>query len=361
MLVLATVGPLSLAAAQTQTGAPALPPTGVDYSGIDEFYKVAAILSTDAEPTDAQWNALLSTPGYRFVAQQFRNEKAQLQLALKPSKKAARDSVLSRQSDQALALRHLMRAVEQRDAVLATRAALQASIADSIQLAVRAAAHFLPKGAVETRPVPFIAFAVFGDDGYAVDGGVLLDPLFVKEEGLVPLISHEFHHAFTAGLERSIRPGVGAPPYDVALASSLRALRNEGIADQIDKPHPLPPTNGALAWYVPRYNDVYARTPAILHAVDSLLAVVRDDSTKAQAAGQQARTLLWSNSHPNGAYMAREIVETFGVDSLMPGIYNFVAFLRAYASAEAKRGNPPPFSAQALEKLNDIERRYIRP
>ena len=111
ILVLATIAPLSLAAAQTQTGAPALPPTGVDYSGIDEFYRVAAILSTDAEPTDAQWNALLSTPGYRLVAQQFRNEKAQLQLALKPSKKAARDSVLSRQSDQALALRHLMRAV----------------------------------------------------------------------------------------------------------------------------------------------------------------------------------------------------------------------------------------------------------
>jgi len=359
MLVLAAAAPLSLAAAQTQTGAPALPPTGVDYSGIDEFYKVAAILTADAEPTDAQWNALLSTPGYRFVAQQSRNVKAQL--ALKPSRKAARDSVLSRQSDQALAVRHLIRAVDQRDAVLATRAALQTTMADSVRLAIRSAARFLPKGAVETRPAPFIAFAVFGDDGYAVDGGVLLDPLFVKEEGLVPLISHEFHHAFLATLERGIKPGAGAPPYDVALASSLRALRNEGIADQIDKPHPLPPTNGALAWYAPRYNDVYARTPDILHAIDSLLAVVHDDSTKARAAGQQARTLLWSNSHPNGAYMAREIVETFGVDSLMPGIYDFVAFIRAYASAEAKRGNPPPFSSKALEKLSDIERRYIRP
>jgi hypothetical protein len=58
--------------------------------------------------------------------------------------------------------------------------------------------------------------------------------------------------------------------------------------------------------------------------------------------------------------MARTIVETFGVDSLMPGIYNFVAFARMYASAELKRGHAPPFSPKAMAMLDDMEKRYIR-
>jgi hypothetical protein len=349
--------------AQVQSGAalPPLPATGVDYSAIDQFYVVADILRRDEDPSDAQWQAFLATPGYRLLWQQNRNIRQQLAVAFKPSRKATRDSLLATPSDASLGIAHLVRAYEKRGAVLQTRAALERSLADSIALGVRAAAKYLPKGTVESRPTPFIGFAIFGDDGYALDGGVLLDPLYVMEEGIVDLLSHEFHHSYASSLDRTIRPSGGQPPYDVALAGAIRALRNEGIADQIDKPHPLPPRSGALAGYVSRYNEVYERTPVILKSIDSLLVVVADDSTKAGAAGTRARQLLWSNGHPNGAYIARQIVTTFGVDSLMPAIYNPFAMLRTYASAQVKRGNPPPFSPRALAKLADMEKRFIRP
>jgi hypothetical protein len=70
--------------------------------------------------------------------------------------------------------------------------------------------------------------------------------------------------------------------------------------------------------------------------------------------------LFWSGGHPNGAYVARTIVETFGVDSLFPGVYDPAALLRTYAAAERTRGNPPPFSAAAMRTIDGVERRHWR-
>ncbi len=360
VLLLSLAASISVPAQRAVVAPNTFPATGVDFAAIDAFYTVADLLRAGTEPSAEQWSAMLATPGYRLLWQQNRSIRQQMLVALAPSRHATRDSILATRSDASLGIRHLIRAVEQRDAILTARHALEASIADSIARGVAAAARFLPPGTVDRIPPPFIAFAVFGDDGYSLDGGILLDPVFVAEHGLVPIISHEFHHAFLATVDRRIHPA-GAPPADVTIAAALMALRTEGIADQIDKPHPLPPTSGPLAFYVSHYNELYANTPAILASIDSLLGVVHDDSTAAGAAGIMARKLLWSNSHPNGAYMAREIVETFGIDSLMPGVYNPFAFLRTYASAEAKHGRPPPFSPRAIAVLDAMERRYIRP
>ena len=46
---------------------PPYPKTGVDYSGIDAFYRIADILAKDTEPTEGEWAAMLATPGYRMV------------------------------------------------------------------------------------------------------------------------------------------------------------------------------------------------------------------------------------------------------------------------------------------------------
>jgi hypothetical protein len=125
-------------------------------------------------------------------------------------------------------------------------------------------------------------------------------------------------------------------------------------------PYPLPLRSNSAEVYVKRYNDTYARTPQILRSVDSLLVVVADSPSVVRAAGTRARALLWSNSHPNGAYVARTIVQTFGIDSLMPAVYNPFALLRTYAAAEKQRGNPPPFSAKAIAVLDAMEKRYVR-
>jgi hypothetical protein len=109
---------------------------------------------------------------------------------------------------------------------------------------------------------------------------------------------------------------------------------------------------------VKRYNEEYAHTPATLHTVDSLLALAADDSAQLRAVGTRIIQLLWSGGHPTGAYMARTIGETFGVDSIFPAVYSPAAFLGTYAAAERKRGNPAPFSVAGMRVIDDLERRY---
>jgi Putative zinc dependent peptidase (DUF5700) len=82
------------------------------------------------------------------------------------------------------------------------------------------------------------------------------------------------------------------------------------------------------------------------------------DSTQLGTVGLGVRALLWSNGHPNGAYVARVIHETFGVDSLFSAVRNPAAFLRTYAAAERKRGNPAPLSAEAMRVIERLEQRH---
>src|SRR6185437_10022224 len=141
-LVLATALPLT-GAAQSQAGRPALPTTGVDFTGVDQFYRIADVYAKGAVPTNAQWTALFDTPGYQLVENVHEGFRAQVELALSPALRARRDSVL------------------------AGDAALRASMGDSIALAKPLTARYLPAGTIDRFPTPLIAYAVFGDDGFA--------------------------------------------------------------------------------------------------------------------------------------------------------------------------------------------------
>ncbi|MGH7656217.1 MAG: DUF5700 domain-containing putative Zn-dependent protease [Gemmatimonadaceae bacterium] len=346
------------AGAQASADAP-YPKTGVDYSGIDQFYKIADILAKDDKPSNTQWSALLNTPGYRLVEIDNEGIRDRIELALKPSLKSKRDAILARDGDQARVLRHLIRAVAERQQVLAARDQLARTMRDSIATALPRTARYLPKGTIERFPTPFIGFAVFSDDGYAEEPGILLDPLYIHDHGAVEILSHEMHHSYTALIDRVKKESdFTTRPPDVGLFFAVMHLRNEGIADQVDKTYPLPP-DPTMEWYPTGYNSAYAKTPAVLHTLDSLLTVAVNQPSALGAAGTRANQILWSNGHPNGAYMAREIVQTFGIDSLMPGVYNPVAFFRTYAAAEIKLGNPPPFSAQSMRELALLERHFI--
>src|SRR5262245_61218056 len=106
-------------------GGATLPATGADFSGIDQFYVVADLLAKDSDPSDAQWSALFATPGYRLLGQQTQDFRQQLVLALKPSQKTLRDSVIKLPNDRAMILQHLIRAATRRDEVTAIRRALE--------------------------------------------------------------------------------------------------------------------------------------------------------------------------------------------------------------------------------------------
>jgi hypothetical protein len=280
-----------------------------------------------------------------------------MEIALRPSRHAGLDSLTKIDNDQANRLRHFRATVTHREALAAYRDSLTLSL--PIEKAVSIAARFLPPHATGGKTPPLVAFGLFRDDAYSLGPpGVVIDLDHVYEEGgLVELLAHEFHHSYLSAMSNLRTPDGDSA---TALYFALAHMRNEGIADLIDKPYPLSyPKSTVMSAYAKRYNEAYARTPAVIHSIDSALVVAADDSTKLAAVGRRVNELLPSSGHYNGSYVAREIYETFGVDSLYPGVHNFFAFLRTYASAEAKRGNAPPFSPKAVALLDALEKRYM--
>jgi hypothetical protein len=339
---------------------PALPRTGMDFSSIGRFWHVADLLVKDIEPSDSEWWALLTSTGYRLSLQQVPTTRTDMEIALRPTRRHDFDSlttIIKDRPDQANRVRHIAGAVTHRAALMRLLDSLTRAL--PIPEAVAVAAKFLPLHATEHVDPPLVAFAIFRDDGYSLGPqGVVLDLDGAYQHGrTTPFLAHEFHHSYLSALSKIAWP----PPNDPAgpLFWALNAMRNEGIADLIDKPHPLAyPGDSLMSRYAARYNEAYARTPQVLRAIDSLLVIAADDSTQLQAIGHGVQTLLPSAGHFNGSYVAREIYETFGVDSLFPGVANQFAFLRTYAAAEKQRGNSPPFSPKAVALLDMLEKRY---
>jgi len=331
-------------------------PTGVDWSSIDQFWMAVDTLSRDIEPSPAQWRALLISPGYRIATISHPNIGRAIEIAFKPSRRAQRDSVLARRSEDSATVSHLLDVAAAREDLQRFRVALQPFVADTIAYAIRNASRFLPPGATN-RAAPLITFCIFASDGYAQEPGIVLDLYHVRENGLGDFLSHEFHHHYASVFDRTTYGSGGG---DTRFYQAIRQLKNEGIADMIDKPHPLVTTPG-MKWYGDAYNAAYEKTPATLKVVDSLLVAAGSDSAKLVDNGTRAQRLLIYGSHPNGAYMARTILDTFGRDSLVATIPSAFAFVRMYEAAEVKRGNPSPFSAAGHTALGAIENRHLKP
>lgn len=349
-----------IARVRSAVSLPPLPTTGLDFSGVNEFWRMADMLLKDIEPSEDDWHRMASTVGYRLSLSEVPTTRSDMEIALRPSRRAEFDSLTKLQTDQAGRLSHLVRAVRNRAALARYQDSVRTSL--PVQQAVTLASKYLPPHATERTEPPLVAFALFRDDAYSTgSGGVIvdLDNVYVSG-GLTLLLAHEFHHSYLAGLS-AIHFPTGNDP-SVPLVRALNNARNEGIADLIDKPHPLvDSTSPEMIAYAKRYNAAYDRTPQVIHSIDSAIVVAADDSTKLREVGVRVQQLLPSNGHYNGSYVAREIYDTFGVDSLFPGVSNPFAFWRAYAEAEAKHGNPPPFSPKSIALLNALEKKYLTP
>ena len=336
-----------------------LPRTGVDFSAVDAFWGAVDTLSRDVALSDAQWHALRGTAGNRLLPAFYLSDMRDLlDLSFRPSRQAERDSMAgAAPTNRAIGVRHFLRIASLRPSLARYRDTL--NVAALVPDARRAAATMLPAGATEDGDAPLVAFAVFAPDGFAGDSGIVADLSIAFESDVRLFLAHELHHVYLTRLRDPVS-GSG-PVSEVRLAVHLANLRNEGIADLVDKPYPLTNMAPSMAWYTTRYNAEYARGAETVARLDSLLRSVADDSTTREAVVKRVPEVLVFNGHPAGAYIARTILESLGKDRLMEAVTNPAAFLRLFAEAETKRGRPNPWSPASLGLIARLESRYWRP
>jgi hypothetical protein len=337
---------------------PPMPSAGVDWSAVDEFWMAVDTLTAGIEPSWAQWRGLVRSPGYRIAMLSHPDLPRLIDIAFNPGRRARRDSSLAHASQDSVVITHVLKVAAARGELARFRAAIGPVTADTIAAAIKQSARFLPAGATDGRSPPFIAITIFADDGYAQEPGIVLDLYHIRDDGLTNFLAHEFNHAFSRSFDRTRVPD-GAR--DSRLFAAIRSLRNEGIADMVDKPFPLH-MSADMQWYVTSYTAAYNASPTKLRALDSLIvASTSADSAGLAAIGARAQQLLPYASHPNGAYVARTILETFGRDSLVATVASPFAFIRMFRAAQAKRGDTAAFSPAGIAALDAMERRYTAP
>lgn len=330
--------------------------THVDFSGVEKFLELTALLEKDREPTQEQWDDLFATPGYKIlVLREFNKDFLidRFKLAFMPSKQGERDAKLKEEKGfWAKFLPHYIRAKNQRKLIESQIAELKEL--DFMRSALEETRKFLPDMPVEEYPP--LSFVIFGPDarGYMP---VVVDVLYAydQKDFLVSFIAHEFHHYY--------RNQYFPYSQDQTFIWVIDQIQGEGIADQIN----------IGKWFFDKnlypkyaeknrvYLEWYAKSPEIIREMGSLFEEAVDHPEKKIELGQQLRAIIPLSGHPTGFYMANIIIEEIGKDPLVVGIGNPFAFFRLYKQAADKKGGKiPSFSEKAIRFIRELEERYIR-
>jgi hypothetical protein len=353
---------------------------GFDFSGIEEFWKIADILKADIEPSPSQWNSLLSTPGYTvLIGMEFQKPgffEDYMRAAYMPSQKQRRGKLIKEAKKKggfrAWFTPALLKAYHDAEN---NRKEIEARIKELktypyVKEASLEALNFLPETHVDEYPA--VSFIIFHDSrGYSplvigLTGGEdleksALDKLqkhgFTKHRPFMLHVAHESFHFYRDKKLEFDFPGNKNPYYHIIWI--INQIENEGIADQIDRKQ-LYYGNGCFTetQMAERWRKEQAEQPKIILEMDSLFTRIEDKPKAAAELGKELRELVPQSGHPTGFFMANCIIEQYGKNAIVEVVRNPFRFFFLYNEAAKKSGKSPFFSEPAMRFIKNLESRY---
>jgi len=321
---------------------------GADFSGLDQFLELTAVLEKDEEPADAQWDALFATPGYAVLLRsEFQRDYfvERFRLAFMPSRAEALKEQMKRDTGlRAKILPHYVRVKTLRGAIEKWRTEQRPE--DVYAEASRKAGSLLPDGAV--AGLPDVSFVIFAPDARGYDP-IVLDALYCMDQGkaLSDLVGHEFHHFY--------RNRFVDLTQDQATLALLNQIHAEGIADLIDKAGWMRAPEAGLSPDEKAFVKLVRETPAVIKVMDNLLVRMSGMKTGRWTLGSELRKAVPQSGHPTGLFMAMLIDEEYGRGAVVKVALDPFEFFRLYQKAAAKRGGETPrFSDEALAFLDRL-------
>ena len=315
-----------------------------DFSGVDRFWAVAAILQQDAEPAPSTWDSLFATPGYAALDARERRRPALIlgmRAALKPSLAQVRDSILATNSWTARVVRHVQTLPGRKTQLDSLRQRLVAD--DFLTRAIANAQTLLPPGTAAKHGAPGVAFVFFLPDGRGYQDILVADLANIASKtDVVPFFAHEATHFYFGrlGREREIAPHT---PGDSAVLRLLTKLFEESVGDQHDKAPFVDLSAAEFAaarmdegWcdYMTQYRTHYTNAEREAEVVFERLAKAgaAGDSVVRAVADSLNRTLP-VEGRPLGFHITRTIRRRAGDAVLQAMIGDPVAWIEAYDRA----------------------------
>ncbi len=333
----------------------------LDFSGIDQFWKINSILESDKIPGQNDWDKLFHTPGYEaLVESEFSKEYFinNYSLAYMPSMQNQIPGELENKSGLRKAyFKHILKVKTEKEAIQNQREYLISS--NIFTEATELTKKYLPKTSLSEQINIPVSFVIFGNDarGYTP---IVIDLLFSigEEESLKRLIAHEAHHFFRNQKIQIAFPDEDSTDYNIIWM--LNQLQSEGIADLIDK-EPLFFSGGIKedTKWAKIYRDYFDNSNAVIKELDNLLQSYYLDNSSRTEISDIIRSIVPMSGHPTGFYMSKIIIEELGINVLIENIHNPFKFFTTFNEAVEKTGNQVVnFSRESIALINDLEMSY---
>jgi hypothetical protein len=362
--VLALLCSMSISIAQNYTA------SKVDFSGVDEFWKLVDTMENNIEPSLEQWATLFRTRGYSYlvtVEHQGDTYKRLFPLMFMPSRKAELAKKSSSDNfDAKYFLPHYQNVKKRRDELLEFQRKLEKR--DLFKESLGKTEQYLPNGVIERFPAPNVAFVISEPDAHADSSIIVFDLLFAlsSERQLTGIIGHEAHHYYLGKIDNGKIPDRSSEDY--YLVHAIHQLRLEGMGDLIDKLDILDEKSD-MEYDTRRrqhredYRRLYLHSPETFTRIDSLISAISDDTATMKENGKKVWDLLPYGAHPSGYFMARAIVDNFGKDILIKEMLDPFAYVRLYNLAAQKASNTLSkenfvFSRKTMNFLSKLEKKY---
>ncbi len=330
-----------------------------DFSGIEPFWELMDTLAANQEPSNALWNSLFATPGYKTLTDiefPISYIKSYMRHGVMPSVQPSYQEWVSKGYWDTVFPYHMRQVYQHRDEIMEFVGVIDdpAFIENAIDLAKTYWPNQdIPEG------FPPISFLFFSMDARGYDP-VILDLFYALDKyrkgGLVELIAHEIHHFYRNTVLDFEYPSEDHP--DFVVVHTLNQVHLEGMADQIDKVHSL--ANPYYARMNERYHRNLKGTPNDMRRLDSLLAIYPHlpDSAKAKTAEQIANSTP-NSGHPMGYSMAYSMLKEKSLDYVLKNVGNpFRFFIRYNDMAIHSELELPVFSNEAIKTIRGFEIKY---
>lgn len=336
----------------------------IETSGLNEFWRIHALLEKDTEPSEEDWNRLFATPGYALLEERERRRKVltnAFRLAFMPSKQAEKDDIIKLgNSWTSYILPHLQNIPKRRAEMESFQKEVEKG--ELFTQALQRTQEFLPKGTITRFPAPPVSLFVFIDGrGYS---RLLFDLLYLlNKHDRLGLIGHEFHHYYRNKIGRKYHP-FG----DDLLPWAIVNVENEGIAGLIDK-REIPKmtiqeiekviTDQTQLNYAKSYHEVYARSNEWLKFAEQKLERIADTPDQQAALSKELHGGLPDNGRAMGAFMSEVIIKELGRKKFLTTVGDSFAFWLVYnQAAKRTKGRAYTLSNKAVKVIVDTRSKY---
>jgi len=331
-----------------------------DFSSIEPFWHIVSVLQQDKEPSDQEWSALFSTPGYKTLIERELPEKwlkRYMTMGIMPSNKEEIQKWIEKKYSDVRFVLHFQEVSSRKEEIILFIDEFRNK--NDVKKTISMVEKFLPKG-VSTNSIPTVSFIFFDKDARGYQP-ILMDVLLAmdlcKDNLWNEVLAHEFHHFY-----RESHISFNFPTdesNDSRIIWFFNQIHLEGVADMINKEKEFERTPSSEM--VIRYKKYLNEVPSDISKMDSLLSLYNKEPEKQKEINEEIEKSVKQSGHPMGFYMASSIQKYCSRKYVVKEIGNpFGFFYRYNEAAKKSKDKLPVFSDAAIATINQLEAKYSK-